>query len=195
MPRISAATVAEHRAAQERALLDAAHELLQETSEAPTMAEVAERAGLSRPSVYQYFGSRQDLLQALVRDIFPRWTERVTGAMANAPTKADRILAYALANVDLVAEGAHAVGSALAALAPGAELDEQATRMHRQLQEPLVETLTELGVADPASLAEMINSVVYAGTRMLESGQTLEQVHSHLKTLLGPFVAERQMPR
>lgn len=195
MPRISAATVAEHRAAQERALLDAAHELLQETSEAPTMAEVAERAGLSRPSVYQYFGSRQDLLQALVRDIFPRWTERVTGAMANAPTKADRILAYALANVDLVAEGAHAVGSALAALAPGAELDEQATRMHRQLQEPLVETLTELGVADPASLAEMINSVVYAGTRMLESGQTLEQVHSHLKTLLGPFVAERQTPR
>jgi AcrR family transcriptional regulator len=190
MPRISAATVAEHRAAQERALLDAAHELLQETSEAPTMAEVALRAGLSRPSVYQYFGSRQDLLQALVRDIFPRWTERVTGAMAEAPTKADRILAYATANVDLVAEGAHAVGSALATLAPGEELDEQATRMHRQLQEPLIETLTELGVADPDSLAGMINSVVHAGTRMLESGQTLEQVHSHLRTLLGPFVTE-----
>lgn len=194
MPRISAATVAEHRAAQERALLDAAHELLKETSEAPTMADVAERAGLSRPSVYQYFGSRQDLLQALVRDIFPRWTERVTGAMADAPTKADRILAYATANVELVAEGAHAVGSALAALAPGAELDEQATRMHRQLQEPLVATLTELGVVDPASLAEMINSVVYAGTRMLESGQTLEQVHCHLEALLGPFVAERRNP-
>ena len=193
MPRISAATVAEHRAAQERALLDAAHELLQETSEAPTMAHVAERAGLSRPSVYQYFGSRQELLQALVRDIFPRWTERVTGAMADAPTKAGRVLAYATANVDLVAEGAHAVGSALAALAPGAELDDQATRMHRQIQEPLVETLTELGVADPESVAEMINAVVHAGTRMLESGQTLEQVHSHLKALLGPFVAERQL--
>ncbi|MGO4189739.1 TetR/AcrR family transcriptional regulator [Pseudarthrobacter sp. TAF60_1] len=192
MPRISAATVAEHRAAQERALLDAAHELLQETSEAPTMADVALRAGLSRPSVYQYFDSRHDLLQALVRDIFPRWTERVTGAMANAPTKADRILAYAMANVDLVAEGAHAVGAALAALTPGAELDEQATRMHRQLQEPLIETLTELGVADPESLAEMINAVVHAGTRMLESGQTREQVHSHLRTLLGPFVTERQ---
>ncbi|RAN76319.1 TetR family transcriptional regulator [Bacillus sp. SRB_336] len=192
MPRISAATVAEHRAAQERALLDAAHQLLQETSTAPTMADVAERAGLSRPSVYQYFGSRQDLFQALVRDIFPRWTERVTGAMLDAPTIADRVLAYAMANVDLVAEGAHVVGSALAALAPGAELDEQATRMHRQLQEPLVETLMDLGVTDPASLAEMINSVVHAGTRMLESGQTLEQVHSHLRTLLGPFVTEHQ---
>ncbi|WP_445153791.1 TetR/AcrR family transcriptional regulator [Arthrobacter sp. Hor0625] len=192
MPRISAATVAEHRAAQERALLDAAHELLQETSEAPTMAEVALRAGVSRPSVYQYFGSRQDLLQALVRDIFPRWTERVTGAMADAPTEADRILAYATANLDLVAEGAHAVGAALAALAPGAELDEQATRMHRQLQEPLIATLTELGVADAESVAEMINAVVHAGTRMLESGQTVAQVHAHLKTLLGPFVAGRR---
>jgi AcrR family transcriptional regulator len=192
MPRISAATVAEHRATQQRALLDAAHELLKETAEAPTMAEVAARAGLSRPSVYQYFASRQDLFQALVRDIFPRWTERVTGAMAKSPTNADRVLAYALANVDLVAEGAHAVGSALATLAPGAEMDEQATRMHRQLQEPLIDTLTELGVADPVSLAEMINSVVHAGTRMLESGQTLEQVHSHLRLLLGPFVTEHQ---
>jgi AcrR family transcriptional regulator len=192
MPRISAATVAEHRATQQRALLDAAHELLQETSGAPTMADVAARAGLSGPSVYQYFASRQDLLQALVRDVFPRWTERVTGAMADAPSKADRILAYAIANVDLVAEGAHAVGAALAALAPGAELDEQATRMHRQLQEPLIETLTELGVADAESLAEMINSVIHAGTRMLESGQTLEQVHSHLRILLGPFVTEHR---
>lgn len=192
MPRISAATVAEHRASQQRALLDAAHELLKEKAEAPTMAEVAARAGLSRPSVYQYFASRQDLLQALVRDTFPRWTERVTGAMAAAPTDAERVMAYAVANVDLVAEGAHAVGSALATLASGAELDEQAMRMHRQLQEPLIETLAKLGVEDPVSLAEMINSVVHAGTRLLESGQTLEQVYAHLRLLLGPFVNEHR---
>ncbi len=189
MPKIDAASVAEHRAAKKRALLDAAHELLRETSEAPAMAAVAKRAGLARPSVYQYFASRQDLLQELVADIFPRWTERVTGAMADAPTKADRILAYALANVDLVAEGAHAVGSALATLAPGIALNEQADRMHRQLQEPLITTLGELGVEDPASISEMINSVVHAGTRMLESGQSIQRVHAHLHSLLDPFVA------
>jgi AcrR family transcriptional regulator len=168
------------RAAQERALLDAAHELSQETSEAPTMAE---RAELSRPSVYQYFGSRRDLLQALVRDIFPRWTERVTGAMADAPTKADRILAYATANVDPVAEGAHAVGSALAALAP--EPNSTSKPLHRQLQEPLIETLTELGVAVTGRDDQLRGPRRH---RMLEAGQTLEQVHSPLSTLLGPFV-------
>lgn len=61
-----------------------------------------------------------------------------------------------MANVDLVAEGAHAVGAALSALAPGAGLDEQASRMHRQLQEPLTETLAELGVDDPESLAPFV---------------------------------------
>lgn len=56
------------------------------------------------------------------------------------------------------------------------------------MQEPLIATLTELGVSDPASLAEMINSVVHAGTRMIESGQSVAQVHLHFLELLGPFV-------
>lgn len=189
MPRISAPSVAEHRAAQERALLDAAHALLQEAGEAPTMAQVAARAGLARSSVYQYFASRQDLLQALVRDVFPRWTERVAAAMDAAPTPADRMLAYAVVNVELVAEGAHAVGSALAALAPGEELDEQAMRMHVDIQRPLIAALEEVGVDDPASLAEMINSMVHTATRLLEGGQTLEQVKGHLAVVLGPLAA------
>jgi hypothetical protein len=32
----------------------------------------------------------------------------------------------------------------------------------------------------------MINSVVHAGTRMLESGELLKQVHRHLQAILGP---------
>lgn len=189
MPRISAATVAEHRAIQERNLLDAAHALLEETGDAPTMAQVAKRAGLARSSVYQYFSSRQDLLRGMVRDIFPRWTERITSAMQRAQTPADRILAYAIENVALVHEGSHAVGSALAALAPGEELDEQATRMHRQVQEPLIDTLHGLGVAAPESMAEMINAVVHAATRLLDDGQSFEEVTDHLEAILGPLVA------
>lgn len=189
MPRISAATVAEHRAIQERKLLDAAHALLEETGDAPAMAQVATRAGLARSSVYLYFASRQDLLRAMVRDIFPRWTERITTAMQRAPTPADRILAYAIENVALVHEGSHAVGSALAALAPGEELDEQATRMHRQVQEPLIETLRGLGVAAPESMADLINAVVHAATRLLDSGQGFDEVTDHLRAMLGPLVA------
>lgn len=187
MPRITAPSVAEHRAAQERRLLDAADALLRETGEAPTLAQVAERAGLARPSIYQYFGSRQELLQALVRDVFPRWTEQIASAMRSAPTPADRLLAYARANIILVDEGSHAVASALADLAPGAEIDEQARLMHTRIQEPLVDTLSELGVEDPESVAQMINAMVHAGTRMLDAGQDVTQVVAHLETVLGPL--------
>lgn len=187
MPRISAPSVAEHRAAQERKLLDAADTLLRETGEAPSLAQVAEHAGLARPSIYQYFGSRKELLQALVRDVFPRWTEQIASAMRAAPTPADRLLAYARANIVLVDEGSHAVASALAALAPGEEIDEQARLMHTRIQEPLVETLTELGVEDPEAVAQMINAMVHAGTRMLEAGQSVDQVTAHLETVLGPL--------
>lgn len=190
MPRITEATVAEHRAARERALLDAAHSLLLETGEAPGLAAVAARTGLARTSAYQYFASKRDLLHAMVRDVYPRWTERINGAMAAAPTEADRILAYAVANIDLVAEGAHAVGTALAALDPGEALDEQATRMHREVQEPLIAALTALGVAAPEDVAGLINAVVHGATTLLESGQNRQAAVDRLVAMLGPMVRE-----
>ena len=194
MPRINAPSVAEHRAAQERALLDAAHAILEETGEAPTMAQVAARAGLARPSVYQYFSSHKALLQALVRDVFPRWTERIATAMRTAPTPGDRILAYAAANIELVAEGSHAIGSALAAMAPGEDVDEQADQMHRAVQEPLVATLVEIGVPAPEDVAELINAMVHSGTRMLDAGQSAPQVIAHLETVLRPLAEAYQPP-
>ncbi|WP_406673984.1 helix-turn-helix domain-containing protein [Nonomuraea sp. N2-4H] len=94
MPRIQAPTVAEHRAAQRRALLDAAREILAETGRPPTLARVAERAGLARSSLYQYFRSSGDLLNAVVEDVFPagrrgwqrRWTPRPPLPTAYSPT-------------------------------------------------------------------------------------------------------------
>ncbi|MCT2261827.1 TetR/AcrR family transcriptional regulator [Brachybacterium muris] len=194
MPRISAPSVAEHRAAQERALLDAAHAILEETGEAPTMAQVAARAGLARPSVYQYFSSHKELLQALVKDVFPRWTERIASAMRTAPTPGDRILAYAAANIELVAEGSHAIGTTLASIAPGEDVGEQAEQMHRAVQEPLVATLIELDVPEPADVAELINAMVHGGTRMLDAGQSAPQVIKHLETVLRPMVDAYSRP-
>ncbi|MER2135897.1 MAG: TetR/AcrR family transcriptional regulator [Arthrobacter sp.] len=190
MPRITAPTVAEHRAAQQRALLDAARTLLARTGEAPSMAEVAALAGLARPSAYQYYKSRTDLLNALVMDVFPRWAQRVEDAMRAEKEPADRILAYVLTNIALVAEGEHAVGSALASVAPSEELDAQSARMHQAILDPLVGALKDLGTEDPRSTAELINAIVHTGTRLLESGTDQEQVGRLVRELLGPYVRE-----
>lgn len=190
MPRISAATVPEHRAKQERLILDAAHALLEETGDISSMRQVAERAGLARPSVYHYFDSRETLLNALVEDVFPKWAERVSSAMDAEPELSGRIIAYAVTNVQLVEEGAHAVGAALSALTPGEALNAQAARMHRAIQEPLIDTLTRLGAEDPEALGELINSVVHASTRLLESGRRPEAVYAALTAVIGPMARE-----
>ena len=156
------------------------------------MADVAALAGLARPSAYQYYKSRQDLLHALVLDVFPRWAQRVEEAMRAQPEPADRILAYVLTNIALVAEGEHAVGNALAAVAPSEELNTQSAIMHSQLLDPLVGTLRELGAEDPAATAELINGIVHTATKQLESGTPQQAVNARVTELLEPYVRQHR---
>ncbi|MEU8248736.1 TetR/AcrR family transcriptional regulator [Nonomuraea sp. NPDC048916] len=188
MPRIQASTVAEHRAAQHRALLDAARALLAETGRPPTLGRVAARAGLARPSLYQYFRSAEDLLNAVVKDVFPRWSARVAAAMDAAANPADRVLAYVLTNFELITEGEHALATVLAEVAPGDTVAEQSRAMHQRLLEPLVVALRELGVPAVPETAEMINAIVFAGSRLIESGTDLETAWHSARALLEPFL-------
>ncbi len=195
LPRITAPTVAEHRAAQKRALLDAAREVLAEgTPELPGFAEVAARAGLARSSMYQYFSSRRDLLDALIEDSYPRWSGRVEREMRAAGSADLRVLAYVRANLDLVAEGEHAIASAISSIAPNEHVG---ARVHAQLSAPLVEALAELGVPDAAATADLVNSVVHAATRQIEAGEDADVARTRAVALIEPyvmFVAHRADP-
>ncbi|MDI9913814.1 TetR/AcrR family transcriptional regulator [Rhodococcus sp. IEGM 1379] len=183
MPKIDAATVGEHRAAQRRALLDAAHALLSETPDQPPgLGEVAAKAGLARSSVYHYFRSREDLLSAVVEDMFPRWNGKIVEAMDGAD---DPVWAYVDANLQLVADGEHAIVGALATLTPQTFRDSRIMDMHDSLVLPLVDALRAQGVPDPRLTAKLINALVHTGTELIESGQSVEQVRSAVREVLG----------
>lgn len=189
MPKIQAATVAEHRAAQRRTLLDAARALLAENpAHPPTLADIAARAGLARPSVYQYFASREDLFGAVLEDAFPRWSARVSAEMEQAGGPGEKVLAYARANLELVAEGEHAIARSLAAFASGAEMADRSRVLHEQLGTPLEQALTDLSVADPAVTAQLINAVVNAGSQLIESGAALDATAERVRELLAPYL-------
>ncbi len=188
MPKIAAASVAEHRANQRRALLDAAHALLRESGAAPSMQDVAERAGLARSSVYQYFESREDLLHQLVVDIAPKWSQRVTESMAAQSDPVEQVVAYATANLALVADGAHAVAAALQSLVPSEALDGHADDMHASITEPLVDALRAAGASDPAGIAHLVTAMVFASTKLLEQGQPIEPVQTTLVTAVRALV-------
>lgn len=189
MPRIDAPTVAEHRAARERALLDAARTLLTADPEhVPTLAEVGELAGLSRSSVYQYYASREDLLRAVVRDSFPRWQQRLDAGIGAADGPAERVLAFVRVNLELVADGEHALAHALSVAAPSEDLARESRAFHEQLVLPVLDALTELGAPDPATTAELITALVQAASRRVEQTGDLERAYAATAELLRGYL-------
>lgn len=189
MPRISAATVAEHRARQQAVILAAARDLLAEgRADVPSLAEVARRAGLARPSIYQYFSSREDLLDAVIADMFPRWSAYVTARMAKEPAPGARAMAYVDANLHLVARGDHAIVSGLAQAGRAEAMAEPSRLLHDQLRTPLVAALADHGAPDPDGLAELVQAVVYAASRMIEAGTSERKARALARTLLGPYL-------
>ncbi|MFE1952362.1 MULTISPECIES: TetR/AcrR family transcriptional regulator [Streptomyces] len=178
MPRIQAASVADHRAHQRAALLDAAREVLAEGDASQvTFAEIARRTGLARNSVYKYFADRGELLTEVVRESAPRWTAHIHAALeAAGDAPRDRIGAYVTAQLELVRDGEHRIAQAVADAGDAAALRAGAGDAHRALLDPLVLALTELGDDTPLRTARLLQGVVNAATTAIESGDDYEAV-------------------
>lgn len=79
MPELWADSLEGHRALVRRRLLDAFSALAATTPvDEITLTRVAERAGLARSAVYNYVGSKHDLLLEYTVDAATSWAERLT---------------------------------------------------------------------------------------------------------------------
>ncbi|MFJ2785277.1 MULTISPECIES: TetR/AcrR family transcriptional regulator [unclassified Streptomyces] len=172
MPKIHAATVADHRSQQRAALLGAAREILEEgDASRVTFAEVARRTGLARNSVYKYFPDRHHLLTAVVHEAAPRWTDRIHTALAAAGDgPGERVAAYVTAQLLMVRDGEHRIARAVADEQDAAALRAGADTAHRALLDPLVDALRDLGDDDPLLTARFLQGFVNAATTALENG-------------------------
>ncbi|WP_406456385.1 TetR/AcrR family transcriptional regulator [Streptomyces sp. NBC_00876] len=171
MPRIRAATVAEHHAQQRLALVRAARELLESgDADAVTFTAIAKATGLARNSVYKYFPGRPELLAAVVEDAMPRWTDAIRAGMSAAGTPEEKIAAYVSSQLALVRGGEHRIAQALAGVRDAAVVRESAVRAHRELLTPLIDALTELGEEDPRRTSLLLQGIVNAATTAIENG-------------------------
>ena len=191
MPRIDAPTVAEHRAGRRRALLDAALTILAEDPDGLTLAAVGRRAGLARPTVYEYFGSREDLLAAVVADVFPQWAARVLAHVDAEATAGARVWAYVEANVELFAGAEQAVARALRRVVDPEVLRDPMHGFHVQLQQPLLAALAELGEPRPEEAAELVNALVLRAAATLDApdgGLDHDEALALLRRILAPYL-------
>jgi AcrR family transcriptional regulator len=194
VPRIQAPTVAEHRARQRRAILDAARAHLAAEGRAPSLAEVGARAGLARSSVYDYFASREDLLGAVVADVFPDWADTVIRAMQAADTPGGRVWAYVEANTRLFAGSEQAVAHALTTVVDPTVLADPVSQFHQSLQQPLVAALRAHGETRPELVADIVDSMLLRASRGLGNPadgtdeSVLAETLELLRRLLGDYL-------
>jgi AcrR family transcriptional regulator len=168
VPKISAPTVAAHRAAQRAALLTATEQLLTEAGLAQvTPGSIATRAGLARSSFYEYFGSRDDILTAVAIAAFERWGREIDETLSRVPAD-DRLRVFVEATMRMTADGKHTIASQLrqADLAPNDYDDIMA--LHTTLLEPVVTVLRDAGIPD--AYATLIQGLLNAGMQLVAHG-------------------------
>ncbi|WP_328916482.1 MULTISPECIES: TetR/AcrR family transcriptional regulator [unclassified Streptomyces] len=171
MPRIRAASVAEHRTMQRRTLLDAARALLSEGgTEALTFPALAERTGLARSSVYEYFRSRAAVVEELCAVDFPVWAAEVETAMEAEDTPGAKIEAYVRTQLTLVGDRRHRAVVAISAGELDAGAREKIRAAHGALVAMVVAALSDLGHPEPRLTAMLLQGVVDAAVRRIDLG-------------------------
>lgn len=170
VPRIDAPTLAEHREQRRDALVEAATTVMRESGSV-TMAAVAERTGLSRSAVYEYYRSAADLIADVVVDELTAWIDHLALAVSDVEDPRARLEAWIRASLAYVADGRHALVRAAgdATLPPVRRAQVQA--LHRELAAPVHSALRQLGVENPDRIASYVWGVVEAATRHIEAGR------------------------
>ncbi|MFD3454200.1 TetR/AcrR family transcriptional regulator [Streptomyces sp. NPDC058691] len=167
--------MAEHRSMQRDALLDAARTLLSEGgTEALTFPALAERTGLARSSVYEYFRSRAAVVEELCAVDFPVWAAEVEAAMAAAGSPEGKIEAYVRSQLALVGDRRHRAVVAISAGELDAGARERIRAAHGGLIAMVVDALGTLGHREPRLIAMLLQGVVDAAVRRIELGAAEE---------------------
>lgn len=171
VPRIRAASVAEHRSMQRGALLDAARSLLSEGgTEALTFPALAERTGLARSSVYEYFRSRGAVVEELCEVDIPVWAAEVQAAMEREATPEAKVEAYVRTQLALVGDRRHRAVVAISASELDASAREKIRAAHGGLVTVVVDALDGMGHERPRLAAMLLQGVVDAAVRRIELG-------------------------
>lgn len=171
MPRISTATLAQHRDWRRQQLISAASAIaLEDGGRAVTVAAVAERAGLSRTSVYEYFGSSAELVADLVIEELTHFSKALRESTDASPDPYQAIRNWIDAALRYIADGRHLLAKALSATSMPIDRAHEIAAAHRVLLAPLQTALSDIGVLDVAHALVLIQGVTDAATRRIETG-------------------------
>ena len=175
MPRINTMSLVQQREWRRSELISAAAAIaLESGSEAITVSAVAQRAGLARTSVYEYFGSSAELVADLIIEELNAFTDILVQAVEPAKVPEEAIANWINSALQYIADGRHLLAKALSATSLPVNRSAEIGAAHRALLSPLSSALTEIGVRDLNYALSMIQSLTDAATKRIENGNSAD---------------------
>lgn len=180
MPKITETTVAQHRAVQHRAVLEAAERLIVEGhGKVPTVGDIATEVGLARPSVYRYVSSQHDLMVQLLLLSTEAWNERLEREVAVAPPEpTERICAYVDATLDLFIHGSHGPLMTAAQNFPEAFAEEKVQQSHSGFKKILAEFCPGVSPMDMSLLNAAIMRAAEVASTQEDFARVKDTLHA-----------------
>ncbi len=164
-----------------------------EGTDALTLGRLAERAGITKPVVYDHFPTRPDLLAALYKDFDARQTVTMDAALLTGePTLASRASVIATSYVDCVLLQGREIPGIIAALASSPELE----RIKRDYEVVLMEKCRAVlapfaagGAIRLAGLRAMLGAAEAlshaAATGEISAAEAAEELYQTIVALVG----------
>jgi AcrR family transcriptional regulator len=175
MPRIQTESLAAHRDWRRSQLIDAAAAIaLESGGDSITVAAVAQRAGLSRTSVYEYFASSADLVADLVIDELESFAHDLKLAVSDEVDPYKSIEIWISSSLIYIADGRHLLAKALNAVELPRGRSGDIGAAHRALLAPLTNCLQQIGVTDIPQCLALLQSITDVATKRIESGAEAE---------------------
>jgi AcrR family transcriptional regulator len=175
MPRINTMSLVQQREWRRSELISAAAAIaLESGSEAITVSAVAQRAGLARTSVYEYFGSSAELVADLIIEELNAFTDILVQAVKPAEVPEEAIANWINSALQYIADGRHLLAKALSATSLPVNRSAEIGAAHRALLAPLSSALTQIGVRDLNYAFSMIQSLTDAATKRIENGNSAD---------------------
>jgi len=138
--------------------------------DAVSMARVAEVTGLSRPALYQYFASKEDLLAELVINEMADLSNEIDARVAKFEDPLEQVRVWVHYSLAHLSGAEHRVIREISFDRLPAEKRGMLSAMHGHFMLSLLSPLKAMGIKDPTPTAHLIFAAVAAAAKRIDEG-------------------------